>query len=149
MESQKASSCPRWEKLEFTICSRVGHDWATPLSLFTFMHWRRKWQPPPVFLPGQSYGTGEPSGLLSMGSHRVGYDWSDLAAAAGDGKRAKRVRLQMSAKERGSKNERQCSLKGQEKVNSETERVGLGEWGQLIKRGWDGWMASLTRWTWV
>ena len=28
-------------------------------------------------------GTGEPGGLLSMGSHRVGYDWSDLAAAAG------------------------------------------------------------------
>ena len=27
-------------------------------------------------------GTGEPSGLLSMGSHRVGHDWSDLAAAA-------------------------------------------------------------------
>ena len=28
-------------------------------------------------------GTEEPSGLLSMGSHRVGHDWSDLAAAAG------------------------------------------------------------------
>ena len=27
-------------------------------------------------------GTGEPSGLLSMGSHRIGHDWSDLAAAA-------------------------------------------------------------------
>ena len=24
---------------------RVGHDWATSLSLFTLMHWRRKWQP--------------------------------------------------------------------------------------------------------
>ena len=33
---------------------RVGHDWATSLSLFTFMHWRRKWQPTPVFLPGES-----------------------------------------------------------------------------------------------
>ena len=31
---------------------RVRHDWATSLSLFTFMHWRRKWQPTPVFLPG-------------------------------------------------------------------------------------------------
>ena len=30
-------------------------------------------------------GTGEPGGLPSMGSHRVGHDWSDLAAAAGDG----------------------------------------------------------------
>ena len=53
---------------------RVRHDWATSLSLFTFMHWRRKWQPTPLFLPGES--------LLSMGSHRVGHDWSDLAAAA-------------------------------------------------------------------
>ena len=35
---------------------RVGHDWATALSLFTFMHWRRKWQPTPVFLPGESQG---------------------------------------------------------------------------------------------
>ena len=29
-------------------------------------------------------GNGEPGGLLSMGSHRVGHDWSDLAAAAAD-----------------------------------------------------------------
>ena len=29
---------------------RVGHDWATSLSLFTFMPWRRQWQPTPVFL---------------------------------------------------------------------------------------------------
>ena len=35
---------------------RVGHDWATSLSLFTVMHWRRKWQPTPVFLPGESQG---------------------------------------------------------------------------------------------
>ena len=34
----------------------VGHDWATSLSLFAFMHWRRKWQPTPVFLPGESRG---------------------------------------------------------------------------------------------
>ena len=27
-------------------------------------------------------GTGKPDGLPSMGSHRVGHDWSDLAAAA-------------------------------------------------------------------
>ena len=35
---------------------RVGHDWATSFSLFAFMHWRRKWQPTPVFLPGKSQG---------------------------------------------------------------------------------------------
>ena len=49
---------------------RVRHDLVT--SLFTFMHWRRKWQPTPVFLPGDR--DGEPGGLLSMGSHRVGHD---------------------------------------------------------------------------
>ena len=36
----------------------VRHDWVTSLSLFTFMHWRRKWQPTPVFLPGESQGQG-------------------------------------------------------------------------------------------
>ena len=35
-----------------------GHNWATSLSLFTFMHWRRKWQPTPVFLPGEARGRG-------------------------------------------------------------------------------------------
>ena len=35
---------------------RVGHDWVTSLSLFTFTHWRREWQPTPVFLPGESQG---------------------------------------------------------------------------------------------
>ena len=37
---------------------RVGQDWATSLSLYTFMHWRRKWQPTPVFLPWGSQGWG-------------------------------------------------------------------------------------------
>ena len=40
---------------------------------FTFMHWRRKWQPTPVFLPGESQGRGA-WWLLSMGSHRVRHD---------------------------------------------------------------------------
>ena len=35
---------------------RVGRDWATSLLLFTIMHWRRKWQPTPVFLPEESQG---------------------------------------------------------------------------------------------
>ena len=46
---------------------RVGHDWATSLSLFTFMHWRRKWQPTPVFLPGESQGWGRPVGCRLWG----------------------------------------------------------------------------------
>ena len=40
---------------------RVGHDWATSLSLFTFIHWRRKWQPAPVLLPGEPQGRGSPN----------------------------------------------------------------------------------------
>ena len=34
----------------------VRDDCATSLSLFTVMHWRRKWQPTPVLLPGESQG---------------------------------------------------------------------------------------------
>ena len=60
---------------------RVGQDWATSLSLFTFLHRRRKWQPTPVFFAWRIPGMAEPGGLPSMGSHRVGHDWSDLAAA--------------------------------------------------------------------
>ena len=37
---------------------RDGHDLVTSLSLFTFMNWRRKRQPIPVFLPGESEGQG-------------------------------------------------------------------------------------------
>ena len=46
---------------------RVGHDWATSLSLFTFTHWRRKWQPTPVFLPGESQGWGSLVGCCLWG----------------------------------------------------------------------------------
>ena len=58
------SSTPAWKipwteesgRLQSMGSLRVGHYWATSLSLFTFMHWRRKWQPTPVFLPGESQG---------------------------------------------------------------------------------------------
>ena len=46
---------------------RVGHDWATSLSLSTFMHWRRKWQPIPVFLPEESQGRGSLVGCRLWG----------------------------------------------------------------------------------
>ena len=46
---------------------RVRHDWATLLSLFTFMHWRRKWQHTPVFLPGESQGRGSLVGCRLWG----------------------------------------------------------------------------------
>ena len=41
--------------------------WATSLSLFTFMHWRRKWQPTPVFFPGESQGRGSLVGCRLWG----------------------------------------------------------------------------------
>ena len=46
---------------------RVRNDWATSLSLFTFMHWRRKWQPTPVLLPGESQGWGSLVGCRLWG----------------------------------------------------------------------------------
>ena len=51
---------------------RVRHHWATSLSLFTFMHWRRKWQPTSVFLPGESQGRGS-----LVGCHLWGHTESD------------------------------------------------------------------------
>ena len=44
----------------------VGHDWVTA-SLFTFMHWRRTWQPTPVFLNGESQGRGSLVGCRPWG----------------------------------------------------------------------------------
>ena len=46
---------------------RVRYDWATSLSLFAFMHWRRKWQPTPVFLPWESQGRGSLVGCRLWG----------------------------------------------------------------------------------
>ena len=46
---------------------RVKHDRATSLSLFTFMHGRRKRQPTPVFLPGESQGRGSLVGCRLWG----------------------------------------------------------------------------------
>ena len=54
---------------------RVGHDWATSLSLSAFMHWRRKWQPTPVFLPGESQGRGSLVGCRLGG--RTGSDMTE------------------------------------------------------------------------
>ena len=67
--------------LQYMGSWRVRHNWAISLSLFTFMHWRRKWQPTPVFLPGESQGWGSLVGCCLWG-RRVGHNWSDLAAAA-------------------------------------------------------------------
>ena len=54
-------------RLQSMVLLRIWHDWATSLSLFTFMHWRRKWQPTPVFLPGESQGRGSLVGCRLWG----------------------------------------------------------------------------------
>ena len=59
----------------------VGHDWATSLSFFTLMHWRRNGNPLQCSCL-QNPRDGGAGGLLSMGLHRVRHDWRDLAAAA-------------------------------------------------------------------
>ena len=46
---------------------RVGHDSVASLSLFTFMHWKRVWQPTPVFLPGESHGQRRLAGYSPWG----------------------------------------------------------------------------------
>ena len=61
---------------------RVGHDWETSLSLFTFMHWRRKWQPTPVFLPGGSQGWGSLVGCHLWGRRESDTTEATAAAAA-------------------------------------------------------------------
>ena len=48
---------------------RVRHDRATSLSLFTSMHWRRKRQPTPVFLPEESQGRGRLVGCCCLWGH--------------------------------------------------------------------------------
>ena len=55
---------------------RVWHSWVTSLSLFTFTHWRRKWQPTPVFLPGESQGRES-----LVGWHLWGHTESDTTEA--------------------------------------------------------------------
>ena len=57
----------------------VGHDCVTSLSLFTLMHWGRKWQPTPVFLPGESQGRGSLVGCRLWG--RTESDTTEATAA--------------------------------------------------------------------
>ena len=64
------------DRLQSMGSLRVEHDWATSLSLFTFMHWRRKWQPTPVFLPGDSQAWGS-----VVGCHLWGRTESDRTEA--------------------------------------------------------------------
>ena len=58
----------------------VGHDWAISLSLFTFLHWRRRWQPTPVFLPGESQGRGSlVAAVYGVAQSRTRLKWLSIA----------------------------------------------------------------------
>ena len=59
-----------WRSVVGCSPRKVGHDWATSLLLFTFMHWRRKWQ------PGESPGRGS-----LVGCHLWGCTESDTTEA--------------------------------------------------------------------
>ena len=61
---------------------RIRHDWATSLSLFTFVHLEKEMATHSSVLAWRIPETAELGGLPSMGPHRVGHHWSDLAAAA-------------------------------------------------------------------
>ena len=66
-------------------------DWMTPLSLFTFMHWRRKWQPTSVFLPGESQERRSLVGCSPWGcwgsdkTERLHFDFSLSCLGEGNG----------------------------------------------------------------
>ena len=54
---------------------------------FTFLHWRRKWQPTPAFLPGESQGPGS-----LVGCHLWGRTESDMTEATQQQQQQQRVR---------------------------------------------------------
>ena len=70
---------------------RVGRNWATSLWLFTFIHWRRKWQPTPVLLPGKSHGRRSLEGCSPWGrwgsdmTERLDFDFSLSFIGEGNG----------------------------------------------------------------
>ena len=63
--------CSPWGREESGTTERLHFHFSFlffSLSLFTFMHWRRKWQPTPVFLPRESQGRGSLVGCCLWGS---------------------------------------------------------------------------------
>ena len=85
MDYTVANSQTWLSDFHFMIYKHWDDDCVCPISFQASpqsCNWRGKWQPHSSILAWRIPGTGEPGGLLSMGLHRVGHDWSDLAAAA-------------------------------------------------------------------
>ena len=64
----------------------------TSLSLFTFMHWRRKWQPTPAFLPVESQGGGSLVGCRLWGRTEL-----DTTEATQQQQQQQYIKLRVSA----------------------------------------------------
>ena len=75
-----------WKMMLWKCCTQYASKIGKRLSDFTFtFHFHaleKEMATHSSVLAWISPGTWEPGGLPSMGSHRVGHDWSDLAAAA-------------------------------------------------------------------
>ena len=120
---------------------RVGDDWATSLSLFTSMHWRRKWQP---------------LQCSCLENPRDGGAW--WAAVSGVAQSQTRLKWLSSSSSSihwkdwcWSWNSNTLATSCEELTHWKRpwcwERLKAG--GEGDDRGWDGWMASLTLWIWV
>ena len=139
----------------------------TQLSNLPFTHWRRKWQPTPVFLPGESQGQWSLVGCHLWGCRVQSHDWSDAAAALstnnlthyahqypGRLRREPRCLFPLRSNEAVSS----TFLPDKAEPEKTTKIIGLNnpEFHNIVpqmfrqgNRGWDGWIASLTRWTWT
>ena len=58
------TGCYRILSYIYSLCYTAGPCW---VIYFIYMHWRRKWQPTPVFLPGESQGPGSLVGCRLWG----------------------------------------------------------------------------------
>ena len=70
-EFERCSFIPRWGSGKESACRCRRHGFNSWVGKIP---WRRKWQPTPVFLPGESYG--QRSLASSMGLQRVKHDWA-------------------------------------------------------------------------
>ena len=70
---------------------RVGHNGATSISLFTFMHWRRKWHPTLILSPGKFHRQRSPVGCSPWGreesdtTERINFHFSLSCIGEGNG----------------------------------------------------------------
>ena len=157
-----------WIKLGFpggsdgkSICLQCGrpgfHPWVGKIP------WRRKWQPTPVLLPGKSYGPRSLAGCSPWGRKESGTTERLHFHFTGHSHKVAAVfhaRLWFlgQAGASGKILSMDCQLEWNTLATWYEEltywkrpwcweRLKAG--GEGDERGWDGWMASLTWWTWV